>query len=154
MEARLDPRFVVIEQSQADTLLAEMIEDMLREILSVPQSPLHQSLLDLLTQFGLERLPGMIAALLNGGRSIDFENWLEAHRATLPRSGHRYCREFAVPQVLADLANSPSAREVLAIVCKLGDGQRQAARTMRRAFRAHPTIAAYSQRGGRFGCDR
>ena len=61
VEAGLDPRFVVIEQSQADTLLAEMSEDTLREILSVPQSPLHQSLLDLLTQFSLERLPGMIA---------------------------------------------------------------------------------------------
>ena len=76
VEAGLDPRFVVIEQSQADTLLAEMSEDTLREILSVPQSPLHQSLLDLLTQFSLERLPGMIAALLNVGRSIDFESWL------------------------------------------------------------------------------
>src|SRR4029079_11656185 len=66
-------------------------------------------------------LPSIIAALLNGDRSIDFENWLRSSPREITEKWARYCREFAVPQVWADLANSPCARDVRAIVCKLGE---------------------------------
>src|SRR5215471_19393546 len=55
VEAQLDPRFVVIEQSQAETLLAEIIEDVLREKLSASGDPLHQPIIDLAADFGLDR---------------------------------------------------------------------------------------------------
>ena len=76
VEAQLDPRFTVIEQSQADTLLAEVIEDTVREILSDAAAPLHKPLVNLIVQFGLERLPSQVVGLLGSGRSIDFDAWL------------------------------------------------------------------------------
>ena len=63
VEAGLDPRFVVIDQSQADTLLAELIEDVVREKLSDPDDALHEPLLNLTADFGLKRLQSMVAAL-------------------------------------------------------------------------------------------
>src|SRR5262249_20672373 len=76
VEARLDPNFAVAEQSQSETLLAELIEDVLREKLSDHADPLHATVLNLTEHFGLEGLRSMIIELLNSGREIDYETWL------------------------------------------------------------------------------
>src|SRR5262249_12323716 len=63
VEAGVDPHFTVIEQTQSDTLLAELAEDVLREKLSKPEDALHEAAVDLATQFGLDRLREMLMLL-------------------------------------------------------------------------------------------
>jgi ATP-dependent helicase/nuclease subunit A len=121
VEAGLDPRFVVVEQSQADTLLSEITEDTLREILSSPDSALRQSLLDLLTQFGLERLPRMIAALLSGAGSVDVESWRGRTAREIAEIWGRFCRESVLPRVLREFTSSEPTRGLLRIICQLGE---------------------------------
>ena len=116
VEAQLDPRFTVIEQSQADTLLAEVIEDTVREILSDAAVPLHKPLVNLIVQFGLERLPSQVVGLLGSGRSIDFDAWLARSPNELARTWTEYCREVVLPQVLRRLSDSSDSRELLAVV--------------------------------------
>src|SRR5689334_8091940 len=72
VEARLNPRFTVVEQSQADTLLAELIDDVLREKLAARDS----SAMDLTVRFSLDRLREMISSLVSYGRTIPFDDWL------------------------------------------------------------------------------
>jgi hypothetical protein len=61
VEAGLDPRFRVLEQSQADTLLDELIDDQLRSRLAAGD----EAVLDLVVEFGLERLREMVRMLLS-----------------------------------------------------------------------------------------
>jgi ATP-dependent helicase/nuclease subunit A len=119
VEAQLDPRFTVIEQSQADTLLAEIIEDTVREILSDAAAPLHKPLVNLIVQFGLERLPSQVVGLLSSGRSIDFDAWLSRSPSDLARAWAEHCREVVLPQVLRRLSDSSAGRELLGVVREL-----------------------------------
>ena len=117
VEARLDPRFTVIEQTQADTLAAELIDDVLREKLSEQD----ESLIKLTVQFGLDRLRQMIAALLAGGRTIDFDSWLTRKPEEVTAIWDRYRREVVVPRVLQDVVEYPATRQLLDVICQLGD---------------------------------
>ncbi len=115
VEARLDPRFTVIEQTQADTLAAELIDDILREKLSEQDQPL----IDLTAQFGLDRLRSMIGSLLALGRNIDFDTWLARTPEELTAIWDRYRRDVVVPRVLADVAESPAMRQLMKDICHL-----------------------------------
>lgn len=117
VEARLDPRFTVIEQTQADTLAAELIDDVLREKLSEQD----QALIGLTVQFGLDRLRAMIASLLAGGRTIDFDTWLArgADEVTAIWDHHR--AEAVVPHILQQVVDFPATRQLLRDICHLKD---------------------------------
>ena len=60
MEAGLDPRFRVLDQAQADTLLTELINDQLRDKLADQD----EAVLDLIVRYGLNGLQEMVAQLL------------------------------------------------------------------------------------------
>ena len=64
VEAGLDPRFRVLEQAQADTLLNELIVDQLRDKLAKED----EAVLDLTVLYGLRGLGEMIAQLLAAAR--------------------------------------------------------------------------------------
>ncbi len=115
VEARLDPRFAVLEQSQADTLLAEIIEDVLREKLT-DQDP---AALDLTTRCGLEGLRRMIAGLISAGGTIDFDAWLSRTPEEIVVIWDRFRREVVVPRILREVSESPAARELLSVICEL-----------------------------------
>ncbi len=121
VEAGLDPRFVVIEQSQADTLLAEIMEDVLREKFSDPADPLHEPLLNLTGEFGISRLQKLIALLLWSCRSTDYSSWLCRKPEQIVDIWDAFRRETVVPAVLHNLASSPAAHEVLDVIRDLGD---------------------------------
>ena len=72
VEAGLDPRFQVLEDAQAATLLAEIIDDELRRQLIDAAAPTRR----LAAMFGLESLHGMIAALLASRHEIDYDHWI------------------------------------------------------------------------------
>ncbi|MCC7086503.1 MAG: UvrD-helicase domain-containing protein [Pirellulales bacterium] len=117
VEARLDPRFAVIEQAQADTLLAELIDDLLRENLTNRES----AAMDLAAQFGLDRLRELIAELVSYGRAISFEEWLRKSPAELAQVWDDYRRQIVLPTALADISTGPSVHELLAVIDGLGN---------------------------------
>jgi ATP-dependent helicase/nuclease subunit A len=119
VEAQLDPRFTVIEQSQADTLLAEIIEDTVREILSDAAAPLHKPLVNLIVQFGLERLPKLVTGLLSSNRPIDFASWKSRSAVEIANRWAEFCRDTVVPQLMTDFAASSASRELLTVVNEL-----------------------------------
>ncbi|HTQ39787.1 MAG TPA: UvrD-helicase domain-containing protein [Pirellulales bacterium] len=121
VEAGLDPRFTVMEQSQADTLLAELCEDVLREKLSDNTNPLHAPLLNLTAHFGLKRLQEMVATLITTNRAAYFEPWLAKSAADVIALWDIFRREVAWPTALAALAQSPPAKTVLEVIRQCSD---------------------------------
>jgi ATP-dependent helicase/nuclease subunit A len=113
VEAQLDPRFVVIEQSQAETLLAEIIEDVLREKLSDPSDPLNGPIVDLAANFGLDRLQSMISTILAAGRAVDFDAWIDKGPAELVTIWNNFRQTVVVPAVLNNFVELPASRELL-----------------------------------------
>jgi ATP-dependent helicase/nuclease subunit A len=117
VEAQLDPRFTVLEAAQAETLLAELIDDVLREQLSARS----KDVLDLVVTFGLPRLKTAIADLVHCIRGHDFRRWLE----NTPEEVVAVWREFhsasVLPALLAQLVASQPAVTVLTILRGIGD---------------------------------
>ncbi len=124
VEARLDPQFTVLEQSQADTLLAEIIEDVLREKLAQQDT----AALDLVTQCGLERLQAMIGNIIGAGQAIDFDSWLNRSPADIAKVWDDYRRRIVVPHLLRAIVHSPAARDLRQAICELGHASGELAR--------------------------
>lgn len=116
VEARLDPQFTVLEQAQADTLLLELLDDVLRERLN-EHDP---ALLDLMVHFGLIGIREMVSSLVTGGRTIDFDAWLARTPAEVTAEWDRFRRETILPQSLRQISASPAASELLEVIDHLG----------------------------------
>lgn len=111
VEARLDPQFRVLEQAQADTLLYELIDDELRAHLVARD----EAVIDLVVEFGLDSVRGMIAVLLGRRHLIDWDAWrARAPEDLLTRWGS-FRDEVVVPKLLEGVARSPEAQALLAI---------------------------------------
>lgn len=117
VEAKLDPRFTVVEQSQADTLLAELIDDVLRNALA-ERGP---AAMELTVRLGLDRLREMIASLVSYGRTIPFDDWLTKSPADLVAIWDRFRSDNVLPSIVAGISNGPAAKELLQVICFLGD---------------------------------
>ncbi len=111
VEAGLDPRFRVLDQVQADTLLNEMIDDQLRERLADQEKPV----VDLIIQFGLRRLAAMIAQLLSRRQEIDWDCWLAVDAGSLVSRWGKYHHDKALPLLLQQVVASDEAKTVLEI---------------------------------------
>jgi ATP-dependent helicase/nuclease subunit A len=111
VEAGLDPRFRVLEQAQADTLLNELIDDQLRDKLAVPD----EAILDLTVLYGLRGLGEMIAELLARRQEIDWTHWRTITAGELTAKWQDYFRSKALPRMLRLIADSPEAKIVLEI---------------------------------------
>ncbi len=72
VEAKIDPQFGVLEQSAADTLLSELIDDELRRLLSERD----ENVIGLLVTFRLDELRGMLADLATRRDRDQFARWL------------------------------------------------------------------------------
>jgi len=106
VEARLDPQFRVLDQAQADTLLYELIDDELRDRLVAQDG----AVIDLVVDFGLEPLRGMIAALLGRRHQIDWSQWRDVTPEQLVARWEAFSCAVTVPSVLEAVARSPDAR--------------------------------------------
>ncbi|MEX0678243.1 MAG: UvrD-helicase domain-containing protein [Pirellulales bacterium] len=72
VEAGVDPQFTVLEQAQAETLLAEAIDDEIRRLVSERD----ETTLDLAVRFNLDGLREMVRRLSVECTPQDFDEWL------------------------------------------------------------------------------
>jgi ATP-dependent helicase/nuclease subunit A len=136
VEAGVDPRFTVLEQAQADTLLSEAIDDEVRRLVSRRD----ETTLDLAVRFNIDGLRDRIRTFVLEGTPDDFNQWLgvspdeqvarwAAWFAELPP---RLAREFAesapalaVREVLnANVPTNKTMRERRAILLETLDALR------------------------------
>ncbi len=113
VEAGLDPRFRVLDQTQADTLLSELVDDQLRDKLANQRE--NKTLIDLIVQYGLPGLEEMIAALLRRRQEIDWELWRTVSADDLTAKWQEYFKHEALPYMLRQIVDSPDAKKVLEI---------------------------------------
>ncbi len=111
VEARLDPRFSVLDGVQAGALLFTLTDDVLRDRLAERQ----EAAISLVARFGLDRLRAMIAQLLAVRQEIDWEQWRGETAESLAARWERFFREDALPRMIARLADFPAAKTVLEI---------------------------------------
>ncbi len=111
VEARLDPQFRVLDQAQADTLLRKLLDSHLRDRLAERDEPMLQ----LVVQFGLERIYDMVATLLGRRQEIDADEWRDVTPEQLVARWVEYWKTDTVPRVLTGIVESPAAKTVLRI---------------------------------------
>jgi ATP-dependent helicase/nuclease subunit A len=114
VEAQLDPRFAVLEAAQAETLLAELIDDVLREKLAARSA----DVVDLVVVFGLPRLKTAIADLVHGARGHNFRRWLDKTPEEIVAAWREFHRTSALPARLHQFVTSPPAVTLLRILCE------------------------------------
>jgi ATP-dependent helicase/nuclease subunit A len=106
VEAGLDPRFRVLEETQAETLLYELIEQELRRRLADGE----EALLELAVRFNLDRLREMIAELLGRRHEIDWAFWKGQTPEAIVAGWEAFWRDECLPRQLRRLAESPEAK--------------------------------------------
>ena len=98
-----------MEQSHATTLAAEAIDDCLRRGLARRDD----LVLNLIADFGLERLRSCLVALLSGRQDIDFARWSETSPEEQVAVWAKFQQEQVLPRVRRQIARSkrsPPAR--------------------------------------------
>jgi len=111
VEGRLDPRFRVLDQAQADTLLHELLDGELRDRLARGD----EAVIELVVQFSLKRLHAMIARLLGLRQVIRWQEWSGETPEGLVARWVEYWRREALPLMLGQIAASPAAKTLLQI---------------------------------------
>ena len=109
VEARLDPRFRVLDQAQAQTMLYRVLDEALRDRLAEGDD----GAIDLVVLFGLDQLHQMIRTLLGRRQDIDWIAWQAETPEGLVARWEDYWRSEALPRALRQVAESPAARTVL-----------------------------------------
>ena len=109
VEAGLDPRFRVLDGSQTTTLLYELIDDALRNLLA----DRDEATLSLLTRFSLNALHDMVSRLVAARQDIDWPQWQRETPDTLIARWEAFWRSQTIPLLLRRLVESPNAKTVL-----------------------------------------
>ena len=109
VEAGLDPRFAVLEQAQAETLLLETIDDGLRAALADQD----EGVLQLATDLGIDRLRSAIQTLLDVRDRIDFDIWCRKSAAEQIAMWQQFYTDKICPSIVRQVAESDAARQVL-----------------------------------------
>ena len=109
VEAGLDPQFRVLDQAQAETLLYEALDEHLRGRLAER----HEDMIELVVEFGLERLYEMVRTLLGRRQEIDWPEWRSETADGLVARWEDYRRTHTVPRMLEQVADSPAADALL-----------------------------------------
>ena len=111
VEAGLDPHFLVLDQTQADTLLFETSDSHLRGRLSEGD----EDTIELIVRFGLDRLREMIGRLLGMRESIDWDQWKDVTPEQLVARWETFWREDTLPRQREKVLRSPATKDVLRI---------------------------------------
>ena len=112
VEAGVDPQFEVLEQAQADTLLSEVIDDRLRQLLAE-----HDGVtLELATRFDLALLRDMMRTLVLDGSSDHFEAWLQVSPAQQVARWETCFRDIVLGTIVRQISESAAAQKVLGIL--------------------------------------
>lgn len=114
VEARLDPRFLVLDGVQAGTILFQLTDDVLRDRLA----DRNEAALSLVARFGLDRLRSMISGLLAVRQEIDWNQWREETAEGLLVRWEAFFRDDTLPRLLGRLSRCPAAATVLEIAAR------------------------------------
>lgn len=106
--AGLNPRFRVLEAPQAETLLYAAVNECLGRRLIAGDAAAS----DLAVQFGLSRLPAMVARLLWRRQEIDWDAWRSVTCEELLQRWQAVWREEVLPQIGRWVAASAEARAI------------------------------------------
>ncbi len=112
VEAGLDPQFAVLEQAQADALLSKVIDDVLRQLVA-DQDPLT---LELAARFDLRVLDETLHNLVRGGSADEFDTWRGITPDEQLARWSDYHEQTVLSEIGRDLANSPAALAVRAVL--------------------------------------
>lgn len=107
VEAGVDPRFIVLEQAQSETLLAEAIDDEVRRRLGGRD----EALFELAVRFPLDALREMVRRLVVQCSPEDFDVWLNVS-ADDQVAVWEGCADELAPRLGRELAASPAARTI------------------------------------------
>ena len=102
----------MLEPAQAETLLSELIDDLLREKLTA-RDP---SVLELIVTCGLPMVRAAMADLVDATRGRDFRRWLAMSPEQIVSAWSQFHREFALPELLRQFAAEPVAAELMRLL--------------------------------------
>ena len=112
VEARLDPRFQVLDATAAQTVLYELIDEEIRQRLAARD----EAVIDLVVKYGLAGLREMAGRLLGERQQIDWEYWRSQTPGQLLARWEDFWRNDTLPRVLAKVGKSPAAGKILQIL--------------------------------------
>ncbi|MEX0586428.1 MAG: UvrD-helicase domain-containing protein, partial [Pirellulales bacterium] len=108
-EADLDPTFGVLDQSDADVLQYDVIDDVLRELLD----KLDDDTLDLAGAYDLRRVKEQVAELLGRRHDPAFQQWLAATPDDVVAAWREWHEKKAFPHAVAEIASSTPINTLL-----------------------------------------
>ncbi|MCE9606748.1 MAG: UvrD-helicase domain-containing protein [Planctomycetia bacterium] len=103
VEAGLDPQFGLLEPVQADTLLGELIDDRLRQLLADHD----EAMIELTAAYDLRGVREKVATLVGERFTLRFEEWLDHTPIELAELWGKYHAEQVRPRMLAKFRAAP-----------------------------------------------
>lgn len=112
VEAGIDPAFEVLEQSQADTLLSEAIDDEIR--LRVAER--DAAAIELAVAYDLKPLNEMLRTLVLTGTPAQFAEWLRRSPSEIVELWRAFHQRTVVPAICENLHGSSEVRTILEVL--------------------------------------
>ncbi len=112
VEAGLDPQFEVLEQAQAETLLSEVIDDELRQLVAQRDS----ATIELATQYDLYALKDLMRTIVVESRDEELAHWLAASPEEQVARWAELFKTRVVPSISRHVADSEPAQRLLKIL--------------------------------------
>lgn len=114
VEAGLDPRFGLLEDTLGATFLRNIVDESVRELLSRQD----ENCMQLVLHYGLERTVDLLRSLMPGRFQADFA-LLENHTPeSLAAEWSQKWQEEFIPRLLGDLAESPATQFLLTLLAE------------------------------------
>ncbi|MCG8584931.1 MAG: UvrD-helicase domain-containing protein, partial [Pirellulales bacterium] len=112
IEADLDPQFTVLEQTQSDLILHELIDDQLRDDLARRD----ETTIQLAVLFSLVPLRDKLRRMVDSTRGKELESWLAKSPESLAQTWNDFAREKTWPTILTNLSQSTEARDLVCLL--------------------------------------
>ena len=110
VEAGLDPRFALLDESTGGSLLRNAVTDGIHDLLAARDPDLIEAVFE----FGLDRSSSLVERMIGERYRIDFDAWRNRPPEELAAQWEEQWRTRAVPQILADLADSAVVKDTIA----------------------------------------
>lgn len=117
VDARLDPQFTVLDQAEANTLLTEVIDDRLRELLATADA----DVLDLVYFFQIQGLRERVRELASSAPRTELEAWQTRDVDEFLDAWDRFHKEHSLPEALRDVAECDEASLVRALLAEAAE---------------------------------
>ena len=108
VEARLDPQFTVLDQAEANTLLSEVIDDRLRELLATQDA----NVMELVYFFQIQGLRQRVQELAGAAPRSELERWQEKSVDEIVDAWSTFHKEHVLPAALRSICESEEAVRV------------------------------------------